>query len=137
MSWARVGAGCRWDAVELLAALPQLRAYLVQADDSHWTLHVERDRDEHDLLGELLPCVESWLDRRFLPATLIEVSGRAEAVHAGESREEIGRLERLLLEDCGREPAPRERPLLEHELCGLLRAAVRRGSTDPSTTSRA
>lgn len=51
MSWARVSAGCRWDAVALLRALPRLRAYLVQTDQSRWTLHIERDRDEHELLA--------------------------------------------------------------------------------------
>ena len=120
-----MGAGSRWDAVALLDALPHVHGYLVQTGPSRWTLHVERDRDERDLLTELLGRVASWLAERSLAATVIEVAGREQPVHAGDAERETARVASALLAGPVTEQASRELPLLEHDIAGLLHAAVR------------
>jgi len=61
----RVDAGGRWDAIELLRALSDRHAYLIQDGSSHWELYLECEP------AEIEECLRMWLVRRSLGETCV------------------------------------------------------------------
>ncbi|HVM17051.1 MAG TPA: hypothetical protein VM290_05680 [Gaiellaceae bacterium] len=77
----RIETSSRWDALDLLARIPGLRAYLVQLGDRRWNVCVRPDGDADDVLAALLPTAQQWATERAVEAV----------VRVGERRYELRR----------------------------------------------
>jgi hypothetical protein len=64
MTTVQVATGSRWDAVELMEALPRYRPHLVQKGRSEWIVVASGDADAAKLAEDLRSVVETLKRRR-------------------------------------------------------------------------
>lgn len=64
MTTLQVATGSRWDALELMDALPRYRPHLVQKGRSEWVVVASTDADAASLAEDLRTVVETLKRRR-------------------------------------------------------------------------
>jgi hypothetical protein len=64
MTTLQVATGSRWDALELMDALPRYRPHLVQKGRSEWIVVASTDADAASLAEDLRTVVETLKRRR-------------------------------------------------------------------------
>lgn len=64
MTTLQVATGSRWDALELMDALPRYRPHLVQKGRSEWIVVASADADVASLAEDLRTVVETLKRRR-------------------------------------------------------------------------
>jgi len=82
MTTLQVATGSRWDALELMDALPRYRPHLVQKGRSEWVVVASADADADALAEDLRSVVETLKRRRPLGhAELLLADGSSEPLN--------------------------------------------------------
>jgi hypothetical protein len=82
MTTLQVATGSRWDALELMDALPRYRPHLVQKGRSEWIVVASTDADAASLAEDLRAVVETLKRRRPLGhAALLLGDGSSEPLN--------------------------------------------------------
>lgn len=72
----RIESEDRMDALDLLRRLQGLHTHLVQLGDQRWHVCVRADRDQEELLAELLRTATEWASERDV-ASVVRVGERS------------------------------------------------------------